>query len=272
MDSDILKMDKVISLMDEEMANFIIPQEIWDRSFGCLHLSLVGRLVSHRSVHFEAMKGSLVYLIQASRGVSIRKVLESWFCLVFNHVEDLRRVLDMWPWIFYRNLIVLQQLSPQEDPLSLNLDWCPFFVHVHDLPYGLQTIKDHFVDPGTDTLYGAWLQAVGPLRRLGAMMDDIQPTYVPQSHPMSGPSEPIRQGVHIFGDFGSKGNSVGVSISPSGMLRTRGEGVAAAIAGAHEVGLICWFGCEKSIAFVLLCAFGFSTTEKKVFGFAGSQW
>ncbi|KAK4413172.1 hypothetical protein Salat_2729700 [Sesamum alatum] len=133
-------MGKVLSLMDEEVADFTIPQATWDRGSGGSHLTLVGSLISHRSVHFEAMKGSLVHLIQASRGVSFRKVSDSRFCLVFNHVEDLRRVLDMWPWIFDRNLIVFQQLSPKEDPLSLNLDWCPFFVHVHDIPYGLRTI------------------------------------------------------------------------------------------------------------------------------------
>ncbi|KAK4438579.1 hypothetical protein Salat_0192400 [Sesamum alatum] len=72
-------MDKVLSLMDEEVADFIIPQATSDRGSGGFHLTLVSRLVSYRSIHFEALKGSLLQLIQAACGVSIRKISESQF-------------------------------------------------------------------------------------------------------------------------------------------------------------------------------------------------
>ncbi|KAK4417244.1 hypothetical protein Salat_2550000 [Sesamum alatum] len=55
--------------------------------------------------------------------------------------EDLRRVLDLRPWVFDKNLLILQTLSQSEDPLSVNLDWCPFFVHIHNLPYGQRTLE-----------------------------------------------------------------------------------------------------------------------------------
>ncbi|KAK4428567.1 hypothetical protein Salat_1156500 [Sesamum alatum] len=73
-------------------------------------------------------------------GVTIHKVSEARFCLVFNHCEDLQRVLDLRQWIFYCNLVVLQPLSLAVDPLSMNLDWCPFFVHVNDSPFGQRTV------------------------------------------------------------------------------------------------------------------------------------
>ncbi|KAK4415732.1 hypothetical protein Salat_2680600 [Sesamum alatum] len=44
----------------------------------------------------RGIKGSLVHLIQATRGMVVHKVSESHFCLVFNHQEDLgqeRKVL-----------------------------------------------------------------------------------------------------------------------------------------------------------------------------------
>ncbi|KAK4435264.1 hypothetical protein Salat_0689700 [Sesamum alatum] len=291
-------MDKVLSLLDAEVADFTIPQTTWDSRSGGFHLTLVGRLVSHRSVHFEALKSVLVQLIQATRGVSIRKISESRFCLLFNHIEDLRRVLDMRPWIFDRNLIVLRQLSPKEDPLSLNLDWCPFFVHVHDLPYRLRSIEiiryiggslgswldenhierdvfwfetvrirvninisfplkralqlrlengelvvirfsyerlpnfcylcgkvghisrfcelhfqSHFVDPGSNTPYGAWLWALGPMRRLGPVQDDVRPTYIRNYSTPSNSPMVCRWGVHIFGDFSRREVSPAASAS-----------------------------------------------------------
>ncbi|KAK4435975.1 hypothetical protein Salat_0761200 [Sesamum alatum] len=84
--------------------------------------TLVGRLLSHRPLHFESFKGSLIQILRASGGVAIRK-----------------------------------RLNPSEDPLTTSLDWSFLFVHVHDLPYGLRT--ESFVDPGPLTPYGAWLHA-----------------------------------------------------------------------------------------------------------------
>ncbi|KAK4413788.1 hypothetical protein Salat_2791600 [Sesamum alatum] len=229
-------MDKVLSLLDAEVADFTIPQSTWDSGSGNFHLTLVGRLVSHCSVHFEALRGSLIQLIQAARGVSMRKISESRFCLVFNHVEDLRRVLDMRPWIFDRNLVVFRQLSPKDDPLSLNLDWSLFFVHIHDLPYGLRNIEPlkralqlrsesgdmvvaHFVDPGSNTPYGAWLRALGPMRRLGPVHDDVRPTYVRPSPLSSSCPETSRRGIHIFGTFDRQAVSPAASLAVPELAR-----------------------------------------------------
>ncbi|KAK4435172.1 hypothetical protein Salat_0680500 [Sesamum alatum] len=105
-------------------------------------------------IHFEALKGRLIQLIQAARGVTIRKISETRFCLVFNHKEDLRRALDMRPWIIDRNLVVLQPLSQPEDPLSISLEWCPFFVHIHDLQLGQRSVD---VLRYIGNYVGAWL-------------------------------------------------------------------------------------------------------------------
>ncbi|KAK4415198.1 hypothetical protein Salat_2627000 [Sesamum alatum] len=75
------------------------------------------------------------------RDFVVRKVSDDRFCLVFHHIEDLRQVMEMRPWNFDKNLILLQPLSHQTDPLTINLDWCPFFVHIHDLRYGQCTVE-----------------------------------------------------------------------------------------------------------------------------------
>ncbi|KAK4424714.1 hypothetical protein Salat_1665000 [Sesamum alatum] len=140
MESDILQFDSVLSLTEDEAAGVIIPQAALDKGSSAYRLTLVGRLLSHRTVLFHALKGSLVHLIQATRGMVVHKVSESRFCLVFSHQEDLRRVLDLRPWIFDKNLLIFQPLAQSDDPLSVNLDWCPFFVHIHDLPFGQRTL------------------------------------------------------------------------------------------------------------------------------------
>ncbi|KAK4438480.1 hypothetical protein Salat_0182300 [Sesamum alatum] len=95
MASDILKLDSILSLTADEVVGMVIPQTVWDKGAGAYRLTLVGRLLSHRTVLFEALKGSLVHLIQATRGMVVHKVSESRFCLIFNHPEDLHRFSDL---------------------------------------------------------------------------------------------------------------------------------------------------------------------------------
>ncbi|KAK4413541.1 hypothetical protein Salat_2766700 [Sesamum alatum] len=156
MESDLLKLDTVLSLTEEEAPGLVIPQSDWEKGAGGFRLTLVGRLLTHRSVLFDSLKDSLVRQFQTARGVLVRKVSDSRFCLVFNHFEDLRRVLDLRPWIFDRNLVVLQPLALTGDPLTTNLDWCPFFVHVHDLPYPQRTVA---VVRYIGDCLGAWMDA-----------------------------------------------------------------------------------------------------------------
>ncbi|KAK4415646.1 hypothetical protein Salat_2672000 [Sesamum alatum] len=286
MENDLLRLDSVLSLMVEEGSGVVILRSEWDKGSGGFRLTLVGRLLSHRSVHFDALKVSLTNILHPAKGVVVRKVSESRFCLIFNHFEDLRRVLDLRPWIFDRSLVVIQPLSSMVDPLTVDLDWCPFFVHVHDIPYSQRTVavvryignclgawleevdiarfiswfetvririninvtkplkralrlrleqgdevvvrffyerlpnfcylcgklghigqycdlrfQEHFVDPGSQTPYGAWLRASGPDPRIGSGSVPARPTYIWHGSSSSGLLGSGLQGAHIFGDF-----------------------------------------------------------------------
>ncbi|KAK4424701.1 hypothetical protein Salat_1663700 [Sesamum alatum] len=119
MEMDCLRLDFVLSLTKEEAAGVCIPQSAWNKGYGDYSLTLVGRLLLHRSVLFEELKTRLVDLFQAVRGVSIRKVSDSRSCLTFNHPEDLRRILELRPWIFDKNLIVLQLFPQKKNPLLI---------------------------------------------------------------------------------------------------------------------------------------------------------
>ncbi|KAK4434561.1 hypothetical protein Salat_0618900 [Sesamum alatum] len=110
MESEILKFDYVLFLTLEEASGIVIPQLAWDKGLGDCRRALVDRLLSHRSVHFESFKGSLSQFLRTAQGVNVCKVFESRFCLIFDHIEDLRRVLDLRPWIFYHNLLSVDVL------------------------------------------------------------------------------------------------------------------------------------------------------------------
>ncbi|KAK4430767.1 hypothetical protein Salat_0838400 [Sesamum alatum] len=156
MESDILKLDSALSLTADEASGVVIPQSDWSKGLDGYGLTLVGPLLSHRSVHFEALKWQLLQLFQVARGATMRKISKSRFCLVFNHIEDLRRTLDLHPWVFERNLVVLSPLAQHDDPLTIPLEWCPFFIHIHDLGYGQRSVE---VIRRIGNYLGAWLDA-----------------------------------------------------------------------------------------------------------------
>ncbi|KAL0322780.1 UNVERIFIED_CONTAM: Vacuolar protein sorting-associated protein [Sesamum angustifolium] len=112
---------------------------------GSNDLLVVGRLLSHRSSNFEALKNSLMALLQPVKGMSVWRISEERFCLKFNHRLDLLRALEGRPWAFDKNLIILEQVGNNDRPEEVCLDWCPFTVFVHDLPLTRQTrdIAEH---------------------------------------------------------------------------------------------------------------------------------
>ncbi|KAK4422851.1 hypothetical protein Salat_1867700 [Sesamum alatum] len=123
-------MDSVLSLSEDDAFGILIPQTAWEKGYDDYHLTLVGRFLSPRSVNFEALSGMLVRLMQPARGMVVREVWEEQLCLVFHHLEDLRQVMDLRPWIFDKHLIAVQPLTLRTDPSTVNLEWCPFF-HSH---------------------------------------------------------------------------------------------------------------------------------------------
>ncbi|KAL0456588.1 UNVERIFIED_CONTAM: hypothetical protein Slati_0998000 [Sesamum latifolium] len=49
------------------------------------------------------------------------------------------RALNGGPWIFDKNLIILNYANPDKNPLEVDLNWCQFHVHIHGLPLWIMT-------------------------------------------------------------------------------------------------------------------------------------
>ncbi|KAK4423213.1 hypothetical protein Salat_1904100 [Sesamum alatum] len=219
MESDILQFDYVLSLTEDEAAGVVIRQAAWDKGSSAYRLAPVGRLLSHRTVLFDALKGFLVHLIQATRGMVVHKVSESRFCLVFSHQGDLRRrtlaVIQhigdcvgswlsehdiAWDISFYETVCIRININVTR-PLKRALRICSESGHISrfcDLRFDAQ-----FSDPGLHTPYGAWLRVAGLSKHLGLKSDAIRPTYVWNSSSMSRSLNGSRRGANIFGVFSS---------------------------------------------------------------------
>ncbi|KAK4407965.1 hypothetical protein Sango_0377500 [Sesamum angolense] len=131
-----MEFDLNLSLIEEEEEGLILPDQNWSKvSSGVRNeLLLVGRLLSHRSVNFETLRNMLTSLLQPVKGVSIRRVSEDRFFLLFNHRLDKQRALEGRPWVFDKNLLILESVDEGTNLVDVCLDWSPFTAYVHDLP------------------------------------------------------------------------------------------------------------------------------------------
>ncbi|KAK4425444.1 hypothetical protein Salat_1738400 [Sesamum alatum] len=69
MEGDLLRLDSALSLAEEEGSGVIIPQAEWEKGASGFQLTLVGRVLSSRAIHFDALKDSLLSILQPAKGV-----------------------------------------------------------------------------------------------------------------------------------------------------------------------------------------------------------
>ncbi|KAL2235739.1 UNVERIFIED_CONTAM: hypothetical protein Sindi_1306100 [Sesamum indicum] len=50
----------------------------------------------------------------------------------FFHVIDKQRALEGCSWSFEKKILILNGIGPKDNPLSVDLNWCDFYVHIHE--------------------------------------------------------------------------------------------------------------------------------------------
>ncbi|KAK4423007.1 hypothetical protein Salat_1883300 [Sesamum alatum] len=138
MDGAFMELGSALSLTEEEEEGVVLSRNSPPPS-NQFDLTLVGRLLNHRPANFEALSRTFINLLHPIRGVNIRRVADNRFYFVFNHIVDLRCTLALRSWTFDRNLLLLMLLAPGESPETVSLDWSPFYVCVHGIPYGFRS-------------------------------------------------------------------------------------------------------------------------------------
>ncbi|KAL0457842.1 UNVERIFIED_CONTAM: hypothetical protein Slati_0411400 [Sesamum latifolium] len=73
-------------------------------------------------------------MLNPIKGLEMRCLGEGRFLIRFNHIINRNRALGGCPWSFEMNTLILGDIGVNENPMNIDLDWCEFYVHVHDLP------------------------------------------------------------------------------------------------------------------------------------------
>ena len=78
-------------------------------------------------------------LWRTNKLVQISEIEEDLFLVEFGDPKDKKKVLEMCPWSFEKNLVLLQQFSRDLVPKKIDLKWSPFWVQVSNLPLKSRT-------------------------------------------------------------------------------------------------------------------------------------
>ncbi|KAL0361921.1 UNVERIFIED_CONTAM: hypothetical protein Sradi_3876600, partial [Sesamum radiatum] len=149
MASDLVRLGAALTLMEEEDSGWVLPTGIWHADTSSPGFFVVGRLLASKTFNPDAL------------------------------------VIERCPWAYNKNLLILAPMEAEDNPCTINLDWCEFHIHIHGLPLGKMTPEvcsfignklghfkelemdangqiwgssDGFVDPGENPPFRPWLR------------------------------------------------------------------------------------------------------------------
>ncbi|KAL0313074.1 UNVERIFIED_CONTAM: hypothetical protein Sradi_5706700 [Sesamum radiatum] len=96
---------------------------------------LVGRILSSKAHRIEFIRSTLTSIMNPKKGMPVKDIGLGRLLFKFNHPLDRVGVLEGQPWTFERNLIVLGSVGADDNPATVALNWCPFFVYIPDCHY-----------------------------------------------------------------------------------------------------------------------------------------
>lgn len=69
------------------------------------------QILTQRSINIEALKKTIRMVWKPNKGVLISDIEEDLFLIEFRYKRDKQKVLDMSPWSYKKNLVLLQDFD-----------------------------------------------------------------------------------------------------------------------------------------------------------------
>ena len=89
---------------------------------------VVMKIMTHRSISLDALRKNLRMLWKTNKGVNISKLEADLFLVEFGDGKDKKKVLDMCPWSYEKQLVLIQDFEGELTPKEIELKWSPFWI------------------------------------------------------------------------------------------------------------------------------------------------
>ncbi|KAK9998382.1 hypothetical protein SO802_017985 [Lithocarpus litseifolius] len=99
----------------------------------------VMKILTQRSINVFALRKNLRMLWKPNKGMQISELEEELFLVEFGDEKDKKKVLDMCPWSYEKQLILIQEYVGELTPKEIEVKWAPFWVQIYNLPLNSRT-------------------------------------------------------------------------------------------------------------------------------------
>ncbi|KAE8808757.1 LRR receptor-like serine/threonine-protein kinase FLS2 [Hordeum vulgare] len=101
----------------------------------------VGKVLSKRLAHPDAIRLSLGRVWCPIKGIDCKEVDENLFVFTFNQESGKRRALEDGPWMFEKDLMVVEDYDPGKSPEDYEFNETPIWVRIFNLPLGMMNAE-----------------------------------------------------------------------------------------------------------------------------------
>ena len=97
------------------------------------------KILAHKSISIDTLRKNMRMLWKPNKGVQISEVDADLFLVEFGDAQDKKKVLDMSPWSYEKQLVLLQEFDGKLTPKELEIRWTPFWIQIFNLPLNCRT-------------------------------------------------------------------------------------------------------------------------------------
>ena len=100
---------------------------------------LVMKVLSRKGIMLEVLRKNIRMLWKPNKSLQLSVIEEELFLVEFEDAQDKRRVMEMRPWHYEKQLVLLLEFEGEQDPKDFVLKWSPFWVQIYNLPLKSRT-------------------------------------------------------------------------------------------------------------------------------------
>ena len=97
------------------------------------------KIMAHKSINLDALRKNMRMLWKSNKGVQISEVEKDLFLVEFSDGKDKKKVLDMCPWSYEKQLVLIQEFDGELTPKEIEIKWAPFWIQIFNLPLKCRT-------------------------------------------------------------------------------------------------------------------------------------
>ena len=136
---------KKLNFMEEEDTRIDLDSTSTKAAKAVGKCCAIMKIWTQRSINLDALRKNLRMLWKPNKGVQISEVEEEVFLVEFGDVKDKKKVLDMCPWSYEKQLVIIQEFEGELTLKEIDLKWVPFWVQIYNLPLKSKTRETGWV-------------------------------------------------------------------------------------------------------------------------------